>query len=80
MSQDNLLRHEAEAGDATPERAPDTAERGKEPLATLARMRRWDRKTWFGVNLVPDTPGATIAVGDSVEVLEGVPSGDGPLR
>ena len=59
---------------------PDTAERGKEPLATLARMRRWDRKTWFGVNLVPDTPGATIAVGDSVEVLEGVPSGDGPLR
>ncbi len=62
---------------------PETAERGKEPLATLARLRRYDNKTWFGVNLVPDDAGATrprIAVGDEVEVLESVEPGAGPLR
>lgn len=59
---------------------PDTAERGKEPLATMARTRRWDNKTWFGVNLVPDTVGATIAVGDEVEVLDAVTPGAGPPR
>jgi uncharacterized protein YcbX len=59
---------------------PDTAEREKEPIATLARTRRWDGKAWFAVNLVPDTPGVTIAVGDEVEVLDAVASGGGPLR
>lgn len=59
---------------------PATALREKEPIASLARVRRWDGKTWFGVNLVPDTPGATIRVGDDVEVLEAVPPGGGPLR
>ena len=68
---------------------PETAERGREPLATLARTRRWDKKTWFGVNLIPDVrdgdadDGATaprIAVGDEVEVLEAAAPGDGPLR
>jgi uncharacterized protein YcbX len=59
---------------------PDTGLREKEPIATLARLRRWDGATWFGVNLVPDTPGATIRVGDEVEVLESVPAGGGPLR
>jgi uncharacterized protein len=59
---------------------PDTAEREKEPIASLARVRRFDRATWFGVNLVPDTPGATIRVGDRVEVLDAVPPGGGPLR
>lgn len=59
---------------------PDTAVRGKEPIASLARIRRWDGATWFGVNLVPDTPGATIRVGDDVEVLESVPPGAGPIR
>jgi uncharacterized protein len=49
---------------------PDTGERCKEPLRTLARHRRWDGKTWFGVNLIPDNPGATLRVGDPVEVLE----------
>ena len=58
---------------------PDTAVRGKEPLATLARHRRWDSKTWFAMNLIPDTPGATITVGDHVEVLESGES-DGPPR
>jgi uncharacterized protein len=49
---------------------PDTAERGKEPLRTLARHRRWAGKVWFGVNLIPDSPGVTIRPGDLVEVLE----------
>ena len=65
---------------------PETAERGREPLATLARTRRWDGKTWFGVNLIPDVTDPSgadaprIAVGDEVEVLESVPPGEGPLR
>jgi uncharacterized protein YcbX len=59
---------------------PDTAVRGKEPIATLARYRKWDGETWFGMNLVPDTPGVEIAVGDPVEVLESVPAPDGPPR
>ncbi len=59
---------------------PDTLAKGKEPLATLARHRRWDGATWFGMNLVPDTPGATVRLGDEVEVLEDVPAPDGPPR
>ena len=59
---------------------PDTAERTKEPIATLARYRRWDGETWFGMNIIPDTPGAEIAVGDEVEVLASVPAPDGPPR
>ena len=58
---------------------PDTAAKGKEPLWTLARHRRWDGKVWFGVNLIPDTPapGATIRPGDTVTVLlKGAPPGD----
>lgn len=48
---------------------PDTGVKGREPLRTLARHRSWDGKTWFGVNLVPDNPGAVVTVGDPVEVL-----------
>jgi uncharacterized protein len=59
---------------------PETAERAKEPTASLARIRRWDRAVWFGVNLVPDTAGVRIRVGDEVEVLESVPPGAGPVR
>lgn len=59
---------------------PDTADREKEPTASLARIRRWDGAVWFGVNLVPDVAGVTIRVGDEVEVLEAVPPGDGPIR
>ncbi|HJQ44668.1 MAG TPA: MOSC N-terminal beta barrel domain-containing protein [Jatrophihabitantaceae bacterium] len=58
----------------------ESAARGKEPIATLARYRRWDGLTWFGMNLVPDNPGARIAVGDPVEILESVPAPDGPPR
>jgi uncharacterized protein YcbX len=59
---------------------PVTGTREKEPIASLARIRRWDGKTWFGINLVPDTAGVTIRVGDEVEVLEAVPPGAGPIR
>lgn len=59
---------------------PETGERGKEPLATLARTRRWDNGVWFGINLVPDSPGATIRVGDALEIIEAVEPGNGPIR
>ncbi|MDQ2795579.1 MAG: MOSC domain-containing protein, partial [Actinomycetota bacterium] len=58
---------------------PDNAARGKEPLATLARHRRWDGATWFAMNLIPDDPGAMINVGDPVEIIDSVES-DGPPR
>ena len=48
---------------------PDTLVRGKEPIRTLAKHRRWDGKTWFGVWLVPDLAGsaaARVRVGDAV--------------
>ncbi|HUN35907.1 MAG TPA: MOSC N-terminal beta barrel domain-containing protein [Trebonia sp.] len=50
---------------------PATAVKGKEPLATLSRHRRWDGGMWFGVNLIPDEPrvGGVIAVGDIVTIL-----------
>jgi uncharacterized protein YcbX len=59
---------------------PDTALRGKEPIRSLARIRRWDGATWFGINLVPDTYDVTIRVGDDLEVLDAVPPGGGPIR
>ena len=48
---------------------PETAVKGKEPLVTLAKHRRWDGKVWFGVNLIPDTPG-TISDGDHLEIVD----------
>ncbi|MEU3791534.1 MOSC N-terminal beta barrel domain-containing protein [Streptomyces fructofermentans] len=48
-----------------------TAERGREPLRTLARHRRFGDKLIFGQNLVPES-GGTIRVGDPVTVLEQV--------
>lgn len=49
---------------------PVSLVRGKEPIRTLAKHRRWDGKTWFGVWLVPDLASspanATITVGDTV--------------
>jgi uncharacterized protein len=67
---------------------PDTASTGKEPIATLARSRRWDGKVWFGMNLIPDLPqpdaadgaGEAITVGDPVEILHRVEHADGPPR
>ncbi len=57
-----------------------TAVRRKEPTYTLAQHRRWDGAVWFGMNLVPLTPCATLHVGDEVEVLDQKPTTDGPPR
>ncbi|WP_374969946.1 MOSC domain-containing protein [Terrabacter sp. BE26] len=41
----------------------------KEPIRTLARHRKWDGATWFGIRLTPVlplAPGATIRAGDPV--------------
>jgi uncharacterized protein len=46
---------------------PLTLISGKEPLRTLARHRRRDRKTWFGIRLIPVTTGK-IHIGDGVSV------------
>jgi uncharacterized protein len=59
---------------------PETGEKQMEPISTLARYRRWDGKTWFAANLIPDDPGATIRLGDNVEVVETRDGSDGPLR
>jgi uncharacterized protein YcbX len=50
---------------------PGTAAKGREPLVTLAKRRRWGGKVWFGVNLIPDGPG-TISTGDVVEITDDV--------
>ncbi len=44
---------------------PETLVIGKEPLRTLARHRRRDHKTWFGIRVIPVTTGM-IRVGDIV--------------
>ncbi|MCL3838209.1 MOSC domain-containing protein [Aeromicrobium duanguangcaii] len=61
--------------------AQDSGEvaRGKEPIRTLARIRRFSGAVWFGVNLIPDVAGVTVRVGDEVEVLEAAEPGGGPL-
>jgi len=46
---------------------PVTLAGGKEPIRTLARHRRWDGKTWFGIRLAPRSTGV-ISVGDLVVV------------
>ncbi|WP_329071002.1 MOSC domain-containing protein [Streptomyces sp. NBC_01429] len=46
-----------------------TAERGREPLRTLGRHRRFDGKLVFGQNLVPERTGV-VRAGDPVSVLE----------
>jgi uncharacterized protein YcbX len=47
---------------------PETAERGREPLRTLAQYRLEEQKVWFGMNLIHDGPGL-LRVGDSVEIV-----------
>ncbi|MFF8839281.1 MOSC domain-containing protein [Streptomyces sp. NPDC015130] len=46
-----------------------TAERGKEPLRSLALHRRRDGRAIFGQNLVPEHRG-TVRVGDPVKILD----------
>ncbi|MGZ0711944.1 MOSC domain-containing protein (plasmid) [Coraliomargarita sp. W4R53] len=49
---------------------PKSLERGKEPIRTLAKHRRWDGKTFFGVWLVPQLAGVqtdiVLNLGDAV--------------
>lgn len=45
---------------------PDSAERGREPLHTLAGYRTSDGKIWFGMNLIHDGPGR-LRLGDVVQ-------------
>jgi uncharacterized protein len=67
---------------------PDTAARGREPTATLARLRRWDGQVWFGISLIPESaqpgtassPASVLRVGDPVQVLERDDRATGPLR
>lgn len=54
---------------AIPSVDPDTAERGKEPLRTLATYRRQGSKVMFGQNLVHEGRGR-LEVGMAIEVLE----------
>jgi uncharacterized protein len=46
-----------------------TAARGREPLRTLARHRRFGVKLVLGQNPVPESPGS-VRVGDPVRILE----------
>lgn len=47
--------------------SPETGEKGKEPLATLAAFRKWNNRVYFGMNAVPVSFG-TLAVGEQVYV------------
>lgn len=49
---------------------PDTSERNKEPLRTLAQYRLEDGKIWFGMNLIHDSAGL-LTVGDAVLPAQG---------
>ncbi|MEU2158788.1 MOSC N-terminal beta barrel domain-containing protein [Streptomyces sp. NPDC019396] len=46
-----------------------TAARGREPLRTLARHRRFGDRLVFGQNLVPETSGS-VRVGDPVRIID----------
>lgn len=46
---------------------PDSAELGKEPLATLNRLRRWQNKVYFGQNALHNQNGV-LRVGDVVQI------------
>jgi len=45
-----------------------TGDRGREPLRTLGRHRRFGNQLVFGQNLVPESPG-TLRTGDPVRIL-----------
>ena len=46
---------------------PVTLQHSKEPIRTLARHRKWDGKTWFGIRIIPLGTGV-LSVGDEVTV------------
>lgn len=53
---------------AVPSIDPETAQTGKEPLATLNRLRRWQNKIYFGQNAIHNQCGI-LTVGDSVQLI-----------
>lgn len=53
---------------AIPTVNPQTAQREKEPLKTLNRLRKWDKKVYFGQNALHDTIGM-LSTGTQVKVL-----------
>ena len=52
---------------AIPTIDPETAQTGKEPLATLNRIRKWQKNVYFGQNALHNQCG-TLTVGDTVLV------------
>ncbi len=44
---------------------PVTLKHGREPIRSLARHRKWDGKTWFGIRIIPLDTGR-VSVGDEV--------------
>lgn len=46
---------------------PETAETGKEPLATLNRLRKWQNKVYFGQNALHNQCGL-LSIGDNVQI------------
>jgi len=48
---------------------PETAETGKEPLTTLARLRQWQHKVYFGQNALHDSQGE-LSVGTEIGIVE----------
>lgn len=48
---------------------PLTLKHGKEPIRTLARHRKWDGRTWFGIRIIPLGTGM-LSMGDEVVVEE----------
>jgi uncharacterized protein len=46
---------------------PETAETGKEPLATLNRLRKWQNKVYFGQNALHNDRGV-LSVGDNLHI------------
>ncbi len=46
---------------------PATLVPGKEPIRSLARHRKWDGKTWFGIRIIPLGTGM-LSIGDPVTV------------
>ena len=47
----------------------ETAQKGREPLQTLAKYRAANNKIYFGQNTLYANQGSRVAVGDLVEVL-----------
>ncbi len=60
-----------------PQIDPETATRGKEPLRTMARTRKWQNKVFFGQNALHDSVG-TLQTGDAV-IIQKTGSAQPPL-